>query len=130
MKQMSNFYGRFFIFFKNRQDIAEFLLRADVALLNQNHHRQCGGQGFGQRRQVKDGFRGHRASRKQIGQPIGVMTDNRALLGDEQHRTWKHTFGYGLSHESVDLIHVGWFFVPWLLSVVLSAHAGSIDLYR
>ena len=51
------------------------------------------------------------------------MTDNGALPGDEQHRAGKYTFGYGLSHESVNSGHVGLFFARWVLSVVLFAHA-------
>jgi hypothetical protein len=54
------------------------------------------------------------------------MTDNGVFLGDEQHCAWKHAFGYGLSHEGVDLIHVGLFLVRWVFSVVLFAHAGSL----
>jgi hypothetical protein len=51
------------------------------------------------------------------------MTDNGTLLRDKQYRAWKHTFGYGLSHESVNPGRVGLFFARWVLSVVLFAHA-------
>ncbi len=123
MKQLPNFYGRLLILFKSGENIAEILFRADVALLYQTHYRQCGGQGFGQRRQVKYGFRSHQASGKQIGKSIGFMTDVGTLLGDQQHRAWKDTVGYCLSHEFVNPGHVGLFLISWILSVVWFVHA-------
>ena len=81
-------------------------VQTDPALISQSGNRQGGGQGLGQRCQVKDGVPGHGLAREQVGLAIGLEKKRLVALCHQQHRSGKYMVPDALSHQIIDGIAV------------------------
>ena len=75
----------------------------DASLIEQLHHRGCGGNHLGQRGQIEDRIRGHGFVRRfERPGPEGPAIDHRAIVADDHDAARHAAFSHGRLHQRVD----------------------------
>ena len=104
VEKLPNGNGGFLGSLENIQQGRQRLSKCQPAVCDQQHYRQCGRQGFGQRGEIENRFSAHRFLSETIAYPAGKKIFNHPLSGDKEYAAGKYILRYGLMHQIMQTI--------------------------